>query len=134
MGSITASASADRLCKGDHQLESAENVIGHSLERRNCFLQAQSQKVAKVNELASLRTDLKHERAENMVLREKLCEICLQLDDVATAKEAGEEEHSMTEQVHIVVKCCTVFARAQPVSNQAELDIHSVNGAASVPS
>lgn len=65
-------------------------------------LQAQNQKVAKINELASLRTELKHERAENMVLRERLCEICLQLDEMATAKEAGEEEHSMTEQVHVV--------------------------------
>lgn len=84
-------------------------------------MQAQSQKVAKVNELASLRTDLKHERAENMVLREKLCEICLQLDEMATAKEAGEEEHSMTEQVHVVPQLlhCFCFATMECISSRA---------------
>ena len=61
-------------------------------------MQAQSQKVAKTNELAGLRADLRHERAENMGLREKLCEVCLQLDEMATAKDVGEQEHCMTEQ------------------------------------
>ncbi|KAK9861370.1 hypothetical protein WJX84_000336 [Apatococcus fuscideae] len=78
---------------------SLERKIAEATKEQHTAQLAQSQKVAKTNELAGLRTDLRHERAENMVLREKLCEICLQLDELANAKEAGEQEHCMTEQV-----------------------------------
>ncbi|KAK9844606.1 hypothetical protein WJX74_004505 [Apatococcus lobatus] len=77
---------------------SLERKIAEATKEQHTAQLAQSQKVAKTNELAGLRTDLRHERAENMVLREKLCEICLQLDELANAKEAGEQEHCMTEQ------------------------------------
>ena len=127
MVSTAASASADRLCTDKHKMQSAIYVMRGFLDHWGCFLQAQSQKVAKVNELASLRTDLKHERAENMVLREKLCEICLQLDEMATAKEAGEEEHSMTEQVpfgsHLLHCCC--YTTMKCISSKAMGRLHS---------
>ena len=63
------------------------------------YLQAQSQKALRINELASLKTDLHNERVENIDLRNRLCEACMQLDEVAVAKQAGDQELNMTEQV-----------------------------------
>ncbi|KAK9861371.1 hypothetical protein WJX84_000336 [Apatococcus fuscideae] len=48
---------------------SLERKIAEATKEQHTAQLAQSQKVAKTNELAGLRTDLRHERAENMVLR-----------------------------------------------------------------
>ncbi|KAK9864426.1 hypothetical protein WJX84_009604 [Apatococcus fuscideae] len=78
---------------------SLEKKIAETTREQRTLQLAQNQKmVAKVSELVNLKTELRQERNENAALRERLCEICLQLDEVACAKEAGEQERSMTEQ------------------------------------
>ncbi len=72
-----------------------------------------------MNEMASLRTDLRTERAENSVLREKLCEVCMHLDQVATAKDLGDQERTMTEQVTPVSPQALLTCR--PVRHQARI-------------